>query len=144
MHTGSFGRSLHLWNHPADEVRKEAGLLWNLCLQKNWTDLGGYVDRLSERNDFSLYEELFMEIIQLVRNAYFRELNGTEKLFSGDSTGSAEIPENASSLRTAVRLLELCDRSIAAVKARANITLVLAHFAIALSGTLNGEKQQSC
>jgi hypothetical protein len=42
-----------------------------------------------------------------------------------------------------VVLLELCERSIAAVKAHANITLVLAHFAVALTETLHGEKQQS-
>jgi hypothetical protein len=36
----------------------------------------------------------------------------------------------------------LCEHSIAAVNARANITLVLAQFAIALTETLNGEKQQ--
>jgi hypothetical protein len=89
-----------------------------------------------------MYEQFFMEIMQRVRNAYFRELGGTDNLFSGARTGIAEYPGGAASHQAATRLLELCERSIAAVKARANMMLVLAHFAITLTETLHGEKQQ--
>jgi hypothetical protein len=135
LHTGSLGRSLFLWNHPSDEVRKEADALWDLCCAGRWQEIAGAIDRLSENGDFSMYGQFFMEFLQRIRNVYFRELGCTENLFSGGSAGA--FPHAA-----APRLMELCERSIAAVKARANMTLVLAHFAIALTETLNGEKQQ--
>jgi DNA polymerase III subunit delta' len=137
LNTGSLGRSIFLWNNPSDEVRKEAETLWDQCLRKNWQEIGGSIDRLIENGDYSIYEQLFLEVLQRVRNVYFRELGFTENLFSGDRLGT--FPHAAG-----LRLLELCERSIAAVKARANMTLVLAHFAITLTETLNGEKQQPC
>jgi hypothetical protein len=138
LQTGSLGRSIFLWNNPSDEVRKEAAALWDLSLRNDWTGLGSTVDRLQEKGDFSMYERLFLEVMQRVRNAYFRELGGTENVFSHDGTGTGRSLTRAA----AERILDLCERSIAAVKARANITLVLAHFAITLTETLNGEKQQ--
>lgn len=143
VHTGSLGRSIYLWNNPADGVRKEADVLWDLCLRKDWIEIAGAVDRLGETGDFSMYEQLFIEIMQRVRNAFLRELGGTDNLFSGSPLPCAGDQRGAASHEAATRLLELCERSIAAVKARANITLVLAHFAIALTETLHGEKQQS-
>ena len=142
LHTGSIGRSIFLWNNPSDAVRKEADALWDLCRRKNWPDIAGSIDRLSENGDFSMYRQLFLEILQRIRNVYFRELGCTENLFSGDRSGSADDLRGTLTHAAALRLLALCEHSIAAVNARANITLVLAQFAIALTETLNGEKQQ--
>jgi hypothetical protein len=142
LHTGSIGRSIFLWNNPSDTVRKEADALWDLCRRKSWLDIAGSIDRLSENGDFSMYRQLFLEILQRIRNVYFRELGCTENLFSGDRPGTADDLRGTLPHAAALRLLELCEHSIAAVNARANITLVLAQFAIALTETLNGEKQQ--
>jgi DNA polymerase III subunit delta' len=138
INTGSLGRSLFLWNNPADEVRKEADALWDLSLRKDWTGLGSAVDRLQEQGDFSMYEQLFLEFMQRARTTFLRELGGTENVFSSDRTGTGGNLTRAA----AEQLLDLCERSIAAVKARANMMLVLAHFAITLTETLHGEKQQ--
>ncbi|MBN2189243.1 MAG: hypothetical protein JW699_07300, partial [Chitinispirillaceae bacterium] len=135
LHTGSLGRSLFLWNNPADEARKEADAFWDLCSAGKWQEIAGAIDRLGENGDFSMYEHFLLEFLQRIRNVYFRELGRTENVFSGGGAG-------AFSHAAAQRLMELCERSIAAVKARTNMTLVLAHFAIALTETLNGEKQQ--
>jgi len=143
VNTGSFGRSIYLWEHPADETRNVADTLWDLCLRKEWIECAGTIDRLSETGDFSMYEQLFMEMLQRVRNSFLHELDGTENLFSKVRSCTAEDQRGTVSHEAAVVLLELCERSIAAVKAHANITLVLAHFAVALTETLHGEKQQS-
>jgi DNA polymerase-3 subunit delta' len=135
VHTGSLGRSLFLWNNPSDDVRKNADDLWELCAAGQWQEIAGSIDRITEKGDFSLYEQFFLELLQRVRNVYFGELGCSENVFSGNRP--ATFPHAA-----AQRLLELCERSIAAVKARANMTLVLAHCAIVLTETLNGEKQQ--
>jgi DNA polymerase III delta' subunit len=141
IHTGSLGRSLYLWNNPSDEVQKEACALWDLCRRKNWLELAECIDRLCEQGDYSMYERLFMELMQRVRNAFLRELDGTENLFLGGRSGGVDLQGTASHAQVE-RLSVLCERSIAAVKAHANMTLVLTHFAIALTETLNGEKQQ--
>jgi hypothetical protein len=141
VHTGSLGRSIYLWEHPSDEIRKEADALWDLCSADKWQEIGSAVDRLGEIKDFSMHENFFMEIMQRVRNSFLRELDGTENLFSGITSCTAQDQRGTVPHEAAVRLLELCERSIAAVKAHANITLVLAHFAVALTETLHGEKQ---
>jgi DNA polymerase-3 subunit delta' len=141
IHTGSLGRSLYLWNHPADEVQKESMVFWDLCLRKNWQEIAEHIDYLGEQGDYSLYERLFMELMQRVRNAFLHELDGTENLFSGDRSSTVDL-QGITSHAQVEDLLKLCERSIAAVKAHANITLVLAHFAIVLTEALHGEKQQ--
>ena len=141
IHTGSLGRSLYRWNHPSDEAQKEACALWDLCLRKNWLELAEYIDRLSEQGDYTLYEQLFTELMQRVRNAFLRELDGTENLFLGDRSTIVDL-QGSSSHAQVERISKLCERSIAAVKAHANMTLVLTHFAIALTEMFHDEKQQ--
>jgi hypothetical protein len=143
VNTGSLGRSIYLWDHPVDDIRKEADAMWDLCSAEKWQEIGSAVDRLGEIKDFSMHENFFMEILQRVRNSFLRELDGTENLFSGIKSCTAGDPRGTVPREAAVQLQELCERSIAAVKAHANITLVLAHFAVALTETLHGEKQQS-
>ena len=141
IHTGSLGRSLYLWDHPADDVRKESTIFWNLCLRKDWQELAGYIDHLSEQGDYALFERLFTELMQCVRNAFLRELGGTENIFLGDRSSTVDL-QGITSHTQVEKLSELCERSIAAVRAHANITLVLAQFAIVLTEALHGEKQQ--
>lgn len=141
IHTGSLGRSLYRWNHPSDEAQKEACALWDLCLRKNWLELAEYIDRLSEQGDYTMYEQLFTELMQRVRNAFLRELDGTENLFLGDRSTIVDL-QGSSSHAQVERISKLCERSIAAVKTHANMTLVLTHFAIALTEMFHGEKQQ--
>jgi DNA polymerase III delta' subunit len=143
IHTGSLGRSLHLWGDPAtDKVRNEAMIFWDLCTRKNWQELAECIDRLCEESNYTFYERLFMELTQRIRNAFLRELDGTENLFLGDRSCTVDLA-GQTSYAQAERLIDLCERSIAAVKARGNITLVVAYFAIALTEALHGEKQQS-
>jgi DNA polymerase III delta' subunit len=144
VHTGSLGRSLYLWNHPPTEATHEAVVFWNLCVAENWAELGPHIDRIGEWNDFALYEHLFMEIIERVRNTFLSELAGTENLFLGaGSRGLDGATIRGGTQDEAEKILGLCQNAIGAIKAHGNITLVLANFAMALSEAINGEKQQA-
>ena len=143
IHTGSLGRALYAWNHPDQQASQEAIAFWNLCVQGNWQEIAPFIDRIGEWNDFAMYEHLFMEIIERVRNTFLSELEGTENLFLGDRSRSLNIAGFRSGTQEdAEKVLGLCQNSIGAIRAHGNITLVLANFAMALSEALNGEKQQ--
>jgi hypothetical protein len=142
IHTGSLGRSLYEWDHPAATVRNEAMVFWDLCTRGNsshgnWQEIAEFIDRLCEDGDFSFYERLFMELMQLIRNAFLHELDSTDNLFSGDSSSAA------SRALAMEQCINLCERSIAAARAYGNMTLVLSHFALTVTGVFHGEKQQS-
>jgi DNA polymerase-3 subunit delta' len=139
VHTGSLGRALDAWNHPADDVAQEAMAYWDLCRRGNWMDVARCIDRLSEWEDFSRYEQLFLVIMDRLRNSFLSELPGTENIFLG---GQPRYPALSLPHGRIERLLSVCEHSIAAVRARGNITLVLANCASALTETLHGEKQQ--
>lgn len=147
IHTGSLGRSLHIWNDPAaDTVRKEAAEFWDLCARDNWQEIAGCIDRLCDNGDYSFYERLFMELMQRIRNAFLSELDGTDNLFLGDrSCGAAAggLPGTTFRAQAADRLITLCEHSIAAARAHGTMTLVLAQFALTVTGVFHGEKQQS-
>jgi DNA polymerase III delta' subunit len=142
IYTGSLGRSLRLWKNPPDAELAEASAFWDLCAGQNWTGLAELIDRIGEWNDFSRFESLFMETMVRIRNAFLSELPGTENVFLGGRSRTVDFvgPRTPEQVE---KLCGLCQSSITAVRARANITLVLANFAIALTEALrNGEKQQ--
>jgi DNA polymerase-3 subunit delta' len=141
VHTGSLGRSLHLFHHPPGEVRDEAIALWEHCGQGNWTECVALIDRLVEWDDFARYEQLFMEFAHLVRNAFLGEPPRSGNVFLGDRPLAGNVT-TATAPEQADRLLRECHDSIAAVKARGNMTLVLVNFATALMEALHGKEQQ--
>jgi DNA polymerase III delta' subunit len=143
VHSGSLGRALELWNNPSepgDEIA-ESAVFWDLCVSQNWPGLAALIDRLSEWNDFSRFENFFLETIARIRNTFLSELPGTENVFSGDRSRIVAFT-GARDLEQVEKFSGLCQHSIAAVRAHANSTLVLANFAIALTEALqHGEKQ---
>jgi DNA polymerase III delta' subunit len=143
LHTGSLGRSLELWNTPQgpDEELAGGAAFWDLCVSQNWPELATLIDRLGEWHDFSRFENLFLEMIARIRNTFLSELPGTENVFLGDRSRIVDFA-GTRDLEQVEKLSGLCQSSIAAVKAHANSTLVLANFAIALTEALHGEKQQ--
>jgi len=143
VHTGSLGRSIALWNNPPGVESADATQFFDLCAGRNWPELSALIDRMGESKNFSRFENLFMEILERVRNAFLSELPGTENVFLGDRSRIVGLAE-ARTTEQVGKISGLCQSSLAAVKARANITLVLANFAIALTEALQyGEKQQS-
>jgi len=137
---GSLGRAMHLYENPGVEVLGDAEAFWGLCSRSDWTGVFELIDRLSKLDDFGLYEKFFLETMQLIRNAFFTKLEGTENYIKGNgpsliALGSGVAPEKIEDL------METCEKAIHQIGCRANISLVFANFAISLMEILNVEKQ---
>jgi hypothetical protein len=139
---GSLGKAIYLWNNTSDQEQAAAAEFWELCTQGKWPELARCIDELSGWDDVARYVQFFGAIMERVRNAFLRELPGAEKLFSGRNMPGAESAGPVPLGRSAA-ILDVCERSIAAVRSHGSITLVLANAALAVTEALNGEKQQS-
>lgn len=140
--TGSLGQSIVLWNRRRDEAQQAALELWDLCAGRRWSGLGPFVDRVGEWKDYSLYEELFGELLLRIRNSFFSELGCSENVFSGGRSRVVAWTAGRT-LERCERLLAVCQRGIDAVRTHANSTLLLAHAALALTEALHEQKQQT-
>ena len=129
--TGSLGQSLYLWRHPPDEARDTAAAFFNLASSDDWMALASFIDEAVQWNDYSRYEQLFTDIAEQARIAFLGELQGTDNVFLPVARRTIR-PAGIASPEQAERLRSLCQKSMDAVKARANMTLVLSNFAIAL------------
>jgi DNA polymerase-3 subunit delta' len=140
--TGSLGLSLYRWSHPSDDARREAEAFLTCALSGDWMAVASFIDEAAQWNDFSRYEQLFTEIAELVRIAFLNELTGTNNVFLPGNRGGVSFPGRISPEK-ADRLRNLCQKSMDAVKARANMTLVLSNFAIAVREMLHEQKHQT-
>jgi len=140
VRTGSIGRAISLLEYPADEIREQAIGFWNTCIAGNWDSITQQIDTIAEMNDISLYEKLFIQIIEELRDAYYyRELGEDKNNFSITKNQEIELggfvtPEGVESV------VYVCQEAISAVKARGNITLLLVNFVLSIMEIYNGEK----
>lgn len=140
-YTGSLGRAIYLFDNPQESISKDAADFWALCLQQDWLQVSGMIDRLGRLDDFGAYEKFFIETMHLIRTAFFNKLRGTENYIMGNRSfeinlGDLIAPEKIENL------IGICEDAIRQISARANISLVLVNFAISLMEIFNGEKQQ--
>ncbi|MBN2035221.1 MAG: hypothetical protein JW768_00630 [Chitinispirillaceae bacterium] len=142
VHTGALGRSLDLWNNPPYETNEVAMQLWDLCVQGDWAQTGRCIDRLSQGHGMTWYERLIKEVMERARNAFLRELPNTENVFLGRQSRCVRLKAPLSQ-KTYERIIRICQNAIDAVTSYANVTLVLAQFAVALSEELHGKEQQA-
>jgi DNA polymerase-3 subunit delta' len=142
VNAGTFGAALDLWRNPPDETAQEAVRFWDLCMRGDWEGIGACIDHIAQWADFTRYERMFVEIMERVRNAFFRELPGTENVFSGQPSRIV-LQDGAFTLPRFDAVINCCQRAIDAIKAHTAITLVLAHFAIALNKEFHGKKCQA-
>jgi DNA polymerase-3 subunit delta' len=139
VHAGTLGEALDLWRHPPDETVQEAVRFWDLCMQGDWEGLGVFIDQVAQWADFSRYERMFVEIMERVRNAFLSELPGTENVFSGQQSRIVRF-DGAFTMPRFDAAITYCQQAIDAIRAHASITLVLAHFAIALTKEFHGKE----
>ncbi len=138
---GSIGRSINLFENPHEEISKDAARFWSLCQSNDWIQLSEMIDRLSRLDDFGAYEEFFLQMMHLIRNAFFNKLKGTEYYIMGNSSleidlGMVIAPEKIENL------IGICEEAIRQISAHAHVSLVLVNFALSLMEIINGEKQQ--
>jgi DNA polymerase-3 subunit delta' len=140
---GSLGRAIHMFENPGADVINDAIRFWTLCERGIWNDVFELCDHLVKLDDYGLYEKFFKETLELVRNAFFAKLRGTENYIRGNS--SSEITFHThDGLEKVEDLMEICEKALNQIAHRANISLVFANFAISLMEILNVEKQQHC
>ncbi len=136
--TGSLGQSLYLLENSDEQIIKDACEFWKLTVGQNWSAISEMIDRLCAINNDSLYEKMFTHIIRLLRNAFFRNIEGTENYIMGDRSFTVDLA--VGSPEKLELLVELCEKAIKQVRSRVNITMVLVNFAIAAMEILNGQK----
>jgi DNA polymerase-3 subunit delta' len=142
INAGTFGTALSLWRNPPDAIAAEAVRFWDLCVQGEWGTIASFIDEAAQWADVSRYERMFIEIMERVRNTFLSELPGSENVFLGERSRIIR----GMGVLTGQQLdqtIDLCQKAIDAIKAHAAVTLVLAHFAIALSKEFHGKKRQT-
>ena len=141
VNTGSLGQSLFLWDNPVREITAEVVEFWKMCAGQDWMAAAAMIDRLSEHDNTSVYENFFVEMVHLVRNAFFRKIGGTENYIMGDRSLELDIGR-ISTPDQVEEIVKLCEKSIGHLKAHAGISLILVNFAINIMEILNGKEQQ--
>lgn len=140
VHTGSLGQALYLFENSDEQIIKDASEFWNLTAEQNWLAISEMIDTLCAINNDSLYEKIFVHIMRLLRNAFFKNIEGTENYIMGDQSIAMELKQIK--LPDQLELLvQLCEKAIKQVRSRVNISLVLVNFAISAMEILNGQKQ---
>jgi len=139
---GSLGKARMLYEIPGVEVTSDAEAFWRLCAVQNWLELFTLIDKLNALDDYGAYEKFFTEMTQLIRNAFFNKLEGTENYIRDHGAptialGTGVTPEKIENL------MEICGNAIRQIGCRANISLVFVNFTISLMEILNVEKQQA-
>ncbi|HEX3018705.1 MAG TPA: hypothetical protein VHP36_00310 [Chitinispirillaceae bacterium] len=137
--TGSLGQSLYLLENSDQQLIKNASEFWKLCTGQNWLALSEMIDMICVLNNDSTYEKLFVHMIRLLRNAFLKNIEGTENYIMGDRSFTVEL-NRVSSPDQLESLVELCEKAIKHIRARVNISLILVNFAIAAMEILNGQK----
>jgi DNA polymerase-3 subunit delta' len=138
---GSLGEAMQQFQSPGSVLMEDTVKFWTSCVAQDWAVITGIIDTFSQFNDYGSYEKIFLLIMQGIRSSFFRTLDGAENYIMGD--GTPEFPVQG--IRTPERageLIDLCERSIGYLRARANISLVFADFAISVMEIFHGKKCQ--
>jgi len=119
-------------------VRGEAAAFLDLCADGDWMAIAKRIDEMVEWKDLDRYEKFFGAIMELVRDAFLRELPAGGDVFSSGPVWRAKKTPSPAAVE---KVLDLCGRSIVAVRGYANILLVLAGGAIELAEVIGAKKQ---
>lgn len=139
VYSGSLGQAIYLYNNSDADVLKNALEFFNRCVSCNWIAVYEFIDILSANNNENTYEKLYFQIIRLIRNAYFKNIEGTENYIIGDS--SLKLESNwINSPELVEQLVELCENSIKQIRSRVNISMVLVNYANAVMEIINEQK----
>jgi DNA polymerase III delta' subunit len=139
IHTGSLGLAEQLFDNPIGSVGEDALEFWNACVGQNWQVVTSLIDKFINLDDYGNYEKVFTQIMLSIRYSFFRIFNSSENYIMGDRSLEIPIP----GIRTpdqAAELVDFCEKGISYLRARANIALVFADFAISVMEKFNGKK----
>lgn len=140
VHTGSLGRAWSMLRSSDSDGWKDAREFWDLITAGDWMPLFEKIDEFSEYGDYSRYENLFVQLLYGIRNAFFTKIRGSENYIMGDHRLSVPARETASSDSAEVCMRE-CETAISRIRARGNSGLVLINFAFSVMEWYHGKKQ---
>lgn len=139
VNTGSLGQSIYLWDNPDEELNRTADEFWSLCVKGNWIEIAEKIDIISQINNYSSYEKLFIQMMNLMRSSFFGRIAGAENYIKESCSPNAAM-DKVRSVDQLEQLLEYCEQAINRIRSRAAISLVLVDFAISVMESLNGKK----
>lgn len=139
IYSGSLGQARYLFENVSTEVSRDALEFWEAIIAQEWEKITAVIDRLSGTDDFSNFEKLFVQLLQLIRNAFLTKIEGTENYIMGDGSACGAL-EKFTTPREVDRLVQCCEEAIGRLRARANVTLVLINFALSIMEYYYGEK----
>ncbi|MBN1309187.1 MAG: hypothetical protein JXA18_14785 [Chitinispirillaceae bacterium] len=140
-HVGSLGRAQSLLRHIDASARQDAREFWRLIIEQDHLALFDKIDEISASADYGRHENLFMQLMYGIRNAFFTKMNGTENYIMGGSALSGVVEQVISPHAMGV-LAQHCETAIGRIRARTNIALVLINFALSVMEFYNEQKQQ--
>lgn len=138
---GALGEAMQQFQNPGSALMDETAKFWSACVNQEWSSVTGMIDAFTLINDYGSYEKIFLLIMQGIRSSFFRTLEGAENYIMGDGTPEFPLQEVRTPER-AGELIDLCERSIGYLRARAGVALVFAEFAISVMEIFNGKKCQ--
>lgn len=140
MYTGSIGKARRLFEAGDVQSGEDAATFWKSIVAQDWNTIFEKIDEFSSEWDFSRYDSFFEQILQGIRNAFFTNIEGTENYIIGDR-GLSVVFERINSPFAAEKLTGFCESALRAVRARANSSLVMINFALAVMEFYHGKKQ---
>ncbi len=140
VHTGSLGRARMLFEHIDTKDLQNAVEFWRLIANNDHLALWKMIDNLCEKGDYSTYENIFMHLLYGIRNGFFSKIGGAENYIIGNNFFS-DIPGFLDNHYAAEKVAEFCESAISKIRARANVAMVFAGFALQVSEFINEQKQ---
>jgi hypothetical protein len=105
-----------------------------------WLPLFEKIDQLAAGGDYSRYENLFVQLLHGIRNAFFTKIKGSENYIMGDHQLPVS-PHEIASPSSVEALMKECEIAIRRIRAHANTALVMGNFAFSVMEYYHGKKQ---
>lgn len=139
-HVGSISRARQLFEETDLHSGQDAADFWKNIVEQDWNALFTRIDEFSNGWDYGRFASFFEQLLQGIRNAFFNNIGGTENYIIGDHSHCA-VYTGIGSPFIAEKLTGFCESALRAVRARANGSLVLINFALAVMEFYHGKKQ---
>jgi DNA polymerase III delta' subunit len=139
-HVGSICKARQLFEEADLHNGQDAADFWRYMVEQDWNALFAKIDEFSDGWDYGRFASFFEQLLQGIRNAFFNNIEGTENYIIGDPS-LCSIYKGIGSPFAAEKLTGFCESALRAVRARANGSLVLINFVLAVMEFYHGKKQ---
>jgi DNA polymerase III subunit delta' len=140
---GSLGRAQALFSQPVDDLMLQAKEIVGLCREGDRLQMAAKLDEMGAAmldggRNYGMAERLLTYCLYVVRDSFMHGIGASEKYIRKEY--ATPVPAGAAlNCDTAALLSQACQQAIAAVKARGNLQLVLASWALTTMEILHGK-----